>query len=259
MAERKLLVSDQKYWRHPVRPRNFEDYAAMLPGGCGAWRIQQCNKDGIVVVEQWIKNKLLNAALKAIFAATAGNPFKYIAITNGAGVTALTTALTNGQSGITSLAVNALPATIASGTTLIIGAGTGQTQSVTTSAQANSGATSISVNSFTANAAYAIGSNVAPQPTANDNPSSLPGSLASYSAALSGGAFTYSNNMAATYTFDRAGSPAASDGTYTEAYMVNTSPVAATYQVGIHITFNAPVSINSGAATLPVTITETIS
>lgn len=257
--ERKLLVSDSAYWKHPIRPLQFDDWVTMLPSGSGAWQIRQCDKDGSVILEQWIRNKMLNAVLKNSFAASPGNPFKYIALANGAGVTALTSALSNGQTYI-SLAVGALPAAIASGTSIIIGAGTGQTQTVATSGSASVGATSISVNSFVANATYAIGSNVSPQPTANDNPSSLPGTLSSYSAALGSGSFSYTNNVAiGPYTFDISGSPAASNGTYTEAWVTNTSPVAAIYQTGIHNIFNAPMSINSGAPTLEVTITETIS
>lgn len=73
--------------------------------------------------------------------------------------TQLTTGLTNGQTGITSLAVQALPEAIASGTSLTIGSG-GTTQTVTTSANAAANATTISVTSFTANAAYATGTSV---------------------------------------------------------------------------------------------------
>lgn len=73
--------------------------------------------------------------------------------------TQFTTGLTNGQTGITSLAVQALTVPVTSGQSLVIGTGA-TTQTVTASANAAVGATSISVNSFTANAAYASGTPV---------------------------------------------------------------------------------------------------
>lgn len=89
------------------------------------------------------------------------------AATSGAGVatynlsnsTTLTTALTNGQTGIISLAVTALPIAVTSGNSIRLTNGS-STQTVTASANAAVNATSISVNSFTANAAYAVGSEV---------------------------------------------------------------------------------------------------
>lgn len=68
-------------------------------------------------------------------------------------VTTLTTALTNGQTGITALAVAATPEPIPSGTSIQLGTG----QTVTTSASTAAGATSIPVTSFTASQAYGIG------------------------------------------------------------------------------------------------------
>jgi hypothetical protein len=72
----------------------------------------------------------------------------------------LTTALTNGQTGITALAVTALSHAVFAGDTIQLGRGAGGGavfQIVTASAGAAAGATSISINSFTSNAAYAIG------------------------------------------------------------------------------------------------------
>lgn len=84
---------------------------------------------------------------------------------NLANVTTLTTALTNGQTGVTSLAVAAIQNPVFSGDTMQIGnagsAGTSPVQQVTASAYAAAGATSISVTSFTSNAAYATGTAVA--------------------------------------------------------------------------------------------------
>lgn len=87
--------------------------------------------------------------------------------TTGAGVaaynlsnsTTLTTALTNGQTGITSLAVTALPKAVTSGDPIRLNNGT-TTFTATASANAAVNAIAISVNSFTSNAAYAIGAEV---------------------------------------------------------------------------------------------------
>lgn len=86
--------------------------------------------------------------------------------------TSLTTGLTNGQSGITALNVNALalpPAgsagpsaitAVPNGGLWIIGYGSAQTQVVTANGGSTNGNTGISVNSFTANAAYPAGTPV---------------------------------------------------------------------------------------------------
>jgi len=73
--------------------------------------------------------------------------------------TTLTTALTAGQSGVTSLAVTSLSAAIASGELITIGSGS-TIQTVTAAAVAAFGATSISVQSFTSTYAQPVGSTV---------------------------------------------------------------------------------------------------
>lgn len=78
-----------------------------------------------------------------------------------AGNATLTTALTNGQTAITSLAVTALTTAIASGANVYLVSG-GNTQTVVASSAAAVGATTIAVNSFTSNAAYPIGTAVDP-------------------------------------------------------------------------------------------------
>lgn len=259
MTRKLTIVNDPEYWRSPVRPLNYQAWKDMHEGKtCGFWQITQ-HRNGVLIAELWVKNKLTNkgvqAALKNTFAASGGtvNPFKYIAITNLDGVTNLTTALTNGQSGITSLAVDALTGAIASGTTLTIGAGTGTTQNVTVSSTASSGATSISVNSFTANAAYAIGTTVAPQPAATDDPSAL-GTTTSYSAAIS--SFTYgTTDVSFSASFTTGGGATA--GTYTGAYVTNTSPVSGTGQTAVHITFDNRKTLGS-SDTITINIDETI-
>lgn len=259
MGRQLAVVNAPEYWENPVKPLNFEAWKAMYPPAThGFWQLLH-RKNGLLIAETWVKNKLTNkgvqACLKNTFAASGGtvSPYKYIAITNLDGVTALTSALTSGQV-YTSLSVDALTGTIPSGATIIIGAGTAQTQTVTTSAQASSGATSISVNSFTANANYAIGATVSPQPAASDDPTSL-GTLTSYSTALSSGDFTYGTHDVSfgfTFAFN-----SATPGTYTGAYVANTSPVNGSGQTAVHITFDGRKTFGS-SDTFTLNISETI-
>jgi hypothetical protein len=72
--------------------------------------------------------------------------------------TTLTTALTSGTA-YTTLAVDALPASLASGASVTLVSGT-DTQVFTTSASVASGATSIPVNSADANFSYPVGTTV---------------------------------------------------------------------------------------------------
>lgn len=268
---RKLLVSDPRYYHNPVKPLSFENWVEMYEkrksGPVGLWRVCSLDKySGEIIQEQWLENLVTDngglATWKNLVGVSTVSAFNQLVVTTNAGVTTLTTALTNGQTGIVSLAVAALPGPIASGATLIIGAGSGQTQTVTTSASASAGATSISVNSFTSNAAYAIGTNVAPQPAAGDNPSSL-GGTTSTSGVLTGTQVTFSGSgagnrsMTIAYTFSTTGSPAAAVGNYTEAYLCSAYPVTATGQTAIHVIFNAPMAINS-TSTGPISVVEKI-
>lgn len=184
--------------------------------------------------------------------------FNQIAIDTNAGSTTLTSALAANTSGVTSISVAATPASIASGTTLTLGYGTGNTQNIVTSALANAGATSITVTSFTVNATgFSIGANVVPNPTTSDNPSSLGGTSA-YSGALSSGAFTFSGTGAGNrqvsiqFTF----STSTTAGSYTEAWTVNTNPVAATGETASHLIF--PVQTINSSTSLQITIVEKV-
>lgn len=268
MGERILTVSDPNYWKNPVRPLDFESWKAMYDLSAyrqiGFWQLLIRNKYGEIVAEDWIKNTLMiigaKNALTNLFCATSTiNGFKYIAISNGIGVTALTSALTSGQS-YSSLSVDALTAAIPSGTTITIGKGTGQEQNAVLSSQANSGATAISINSITANANYAIGTNVSPTVDKTANPSSLPGSLSTYSSALANGDFTYSSDSSsATASFSRMFSVPSDTtaGTYTGGYVVNKSPVDATGQIAVHVSFAARRTLLSGD-TFTLNISESI-
>jgi hypothetical protein len=84
---------------------------------------------------------------------------------SGGSISTTTTALLNGQSGITSLSVNALSGSFSAGTQIELISGSNQ-QTVTLAANAASGATTLQVQSFTANFAYSVGTTVeVPAPT----------------------------------------------------------------------------------------------
>lgn len=264
---RRLTVAAREYWENPVKPQNFEAFKAMydraLYRQIGFWQILT-ERGGEIIEEEWVKNTLtiigVKQALTNLFCATTTvNGFKYVAIGNADGVTALTSALTSDQS-YSSLSVDAVTGSIPSGTSVTIGKGSGQEQTVTTSGLTNSGATTINVGSFTANANYAIGVNVSPAVDKTANPSSLPGTLSSYSSALANGDFTYSSDASsASVSFSRVFSTGtgANSGTYTGAYVTNASPVASTGQIAVHIAFAARRSLLSGD-TMTINIDESI-
>lgn len=274
-----LTVNFTDYHRErSQRPRNFDQFQAMVCSSKqyqgktkGIWEIVRSDRDGRVLERLWNMNVVTDAGAIALLkrgcnsaGATLPNLFNQIAMTNGSGPTTLTTALTNGQSGVTSLAVAALPAAIPAttggvATQVVIGFGSGQTQTVTLSAGASAGATSISVNSFTANAAYAIGTAVVPLPHVAEDPSSLTGSLVSYSGALATGAFTFTPTTGAgnrtdlvTFQFTTAGGT--SVGNYTDFWIVNTNPVAGTGQTLAH-EINMPMRCDSTPNNVTATVT----
>lgn len=249
-----------------VRPRGFAEFCDMFEaeqGPLGLWELKVTDRfTGEIVKRIWTKNIVTDNGATAMLKNTWNNAGSAVSIMNQiaiaiqAGSTTLTTALTNGQTGITSLAVAALPASIPSGTVLVVGYGTGQTQNVTTSALASSGATSITVTSYTSNAAYAIGTNVVPTPTTSDNPSSVSG--AQYSGALSSGAFTFSGTGAGnrqvviSFTFNGGSFTA---GNYTEAYTCNANPIVSNATASHLIT--TPMALNA-STNLTVTVTEKV-
>ena len=273
---RQLIVNDPLYHKTPVKPQNFAEWCDMFDTQgkiTGLWSLKQV--DGItgrVIKELWNKNVItdqgaINILERAINSAAATLPglFNNLLITNNSGSTTLTTALTSGQTAITSLAVAALPAAIPLGTNLQIGFGSGQTQTVTTSAAAVQGATSITVTSFTSNAAYGVGTAVVPLPTVADNPTNAnltanaTTPLTSYSGNLPTTAFTFNpttgagnRNVVATYTFTAAGGTAV--GNYTDAWLVNVATGATTNDYVAH-EINTPMRCDTTPNNIVATVT----
>lgn len=268
-----LLVDYENYWKTPIKPRNFEDfsnmYSARENGPAGLWEVVQVDaKTGRAKKRVW-SNKILtdqgalNILTCAINNAVPSAVFNNIYINNNDGSTTLTTALTNGQTGVTSLAVAAIPAAIpstypspanGSNTQLMIGFGTGQTQTVTVSGAASQNATSVSVSSFTSNAAYAIGTAVVPIPNVAENPSNAnlkanqSSVLEQYSGNLSAGAFTGSattgagnRSMTTVFIFKNStNGGSTSNGNYTTFWLVNVSSGAAANNYVDHL-INTPM------------------
>lgn len=264
---RVLEVTLPEYHKTPVKPQNFMELCDMYEaheGPLGLWCLSLSDrKTGEIFKELWTKNIVTDTGGTAMLKNTWNNAgsavgiMNQIAIAAQQGSTTLTTALTANATGVTSLAVAALPAAIPSGTVLTLGYGTGNTQNVTTSALAALNATSITVTSFTVNATgFTIGSAVVPVPTTSDNPSSVTG--AQYSGALSSGAFTFSGTGAGnrqvviSFTFNGGSFTA---GNYTEAYTCNANPIVAASTASHLIT--TPMSLNTNT-NLTVTITEKV-
>jgi len=187
MAEQ-FLVNYKDYWKSSIRPRGFEEFCDMIPSDGrvrGIWEWKQWNpRTGEVTKREWNTNVVtdhgaVNILASAIAAASNSSQWNNIYINNNSGSTTLTTALTNGQTSVVSLAVAAIPAAIpldypapisSTVTQLTVGYGTGTTQVVSMNGAASAGATSLTTVSYTSNAAYAIGTAVVPLPNVGENP-----------------------------------------------------------------------------------------
>lgn len=288
------LINIPEYWRTTsVRPRGFAELVDMVETQgriTGIWCWEQWDpKTGEVKKREITKNVVtdngaVNILASAIANASNANPWNNIYINNNSGSTTLTTALTNGQTGVTSLAVAAIPAAIpanypapigSTATQLQLGYGTGQTQTVTVGSAAAQAATSVTVSSFTSNAAYAIGTNVVPLPNVGENPSNanLKANQSSiveqYSGTIASGGFTYNattgagnRNVVVTFVFKNStNGGSTSNGSYTDAWLVNVTSAASNSTsgnfVGNYIAheINTPMLVNnSNNVTVTITI-----
>jgi len=288
------LINSRDYWKTgSVKPRGFQEFCDMIPSDGrikGIWEWKQWNpKTGEVSKREWNFNTItdhgaVNILASAIASASNSSQWNNILITNNSGSTTLTTALTNGQTAITSLAVAAIPAAIpldypapisSTVTQLTVGYGTAQTQVVSMNASASQGATSLTTVSYTSNAAYAIGTNVVPLPNVGENPSNAnltanaTSALSQYSGNLSSGAFTYNattgagnRNVVVTFTFANAtNGGTTSNGSYTDAWLTNVSSGASNSTSGNFVgnyvahEINTPMLVNnSNNVTVTITI-----
>ncbi len=287
------LINIPEYWKTSVKPRGFAELVEMIDTQgriTGIWCWEQWDpKTGEVKKREITKNVVtdngaVNILASAIANASNANPWNNLYINNNSGSTTLTTALTNGQTGVTSLAVAAIPAAIpldypapisSTVTQLTVGYGTGQTQTVSMNAAATQGATSLTTVSYTSNAAYAIGTNVVPLPNVGENPSNanLKANQSSvveqYSGTISSGGFTYNattgagnRNVVVTFVFKNStngGSTA--NGSYTDAWLVNVTSASSNATTGNFVgnyiahEINTPMIVNnSNNVTVTITI-----
>lgn len=281
------LINIADYWRcSSVRPRGYQELVDMIDTQgkiTGIWMWEQWDpKTGEVTKREITKNVVTDDGAIELFKCAITNAvpaavFNNLYINNNSGSTTLTTALTNGQAGVTSLAVASLPAAVpatypapanATSTQLTIGYGTGQTQVVTVGSAAAQGATSITTSSFTSNAAYAIGTNVVPLPNVAENPTNTnlkanqSSVLEMYSGNLSAGAFTYTpttgignRSVQVQFVFKNSTNGGTTpNGAYTDAWLVNVSSAATTGNYVAHEINTQMQCNNSNNITCTITI-----
>lgn len=272
------LINVSDYWKQTqVRPRGFQELCDMLEPRegkpLGIWEITQWDPKTGEIRKRDINlnvvtdNGAINILTSAINNAVPAAVFNNLYINNNSGSTTLTTALTNGQTGVTSLAVAAIPAAIplnypspanATVTQLTVGYGTGTTQTVSMNGSASQAATSLTTVSYTSNAAYAIGTAVVPLPNVAENPSNanLKANQSSvveqYSGNLSSGAFTSTQttgagnrSMQVVFVFKNStngGSTA--NGNYTDLWLVNVSSSAGANNYVAH-EINTPMRVDN--------------
>ena len=261
------LINIPEYHRSSVKPRGFAELCDMVETQgriTGIWCWEQWNpKTGEVTKREITKNAVtdngaINILGSAIANASNANPWNNLYINNNSGSTTLTTALTNGQTSVVSLAVAAIPAAIpldypapinSTVTQLTVGYGTGTTQVVSMNGAASQAATSLTTVSYTSNAAYAIGTNVVPLPNVGENPSNanLKANQSSvveqYSGTISSGGFTYNattgagnRNVVVTFVFKNStNGGSTSNGSYTDAWLVNVTSAAGNSTTGIFV------------------------
>lgn len=287
------LINIPEYWQTSVRPRGFGELCDMVETQgkpVGIWCLEEWNpKTGEVTRRQINKNVVtdngaVNILASAIANASNANPWNNLYINNNAGSTTLTTALTNGQTGVVSLAVAAIPAAIplnnispATGVTqILVGYGTGQTQTVSMNGAAALNATSLTTVSYTSNAVYAIGTAVVPLPNVGENPTNAnlkvnqTGTVVEqYSGVIASGGFTYSattgaGNRSVTVVFvfkNATNGGSTANGNYTDCWLVNVTSAAANTTTGLFVgnyiahEINTPMRVdNSNNVTATVVI-----
>lgn len=281
-----LIVNYEPFHRErSQRPRNFEQFQDMVCADKkytgkikGIWELIQFNPKTREIIQRiWNMNAVTDQGANSMLqravnssGATLPNLFNNLLITNNSGSTTLTAQIPSGTTGITSLAVNALPAAIPDGTKLILGFG-GANQVVTVSNGGSAvaqGTTNIPVASFTASNTYAIGTNVVPQPQVTDNPNNAgltanaSSPLSQYSGNLSTGAFTYTPTSGTgnrtcliQFEFDNAtNGGSTTNGAYTDSWVVNVSSGATTNNYLAHEINNKMQVNDSNSILAKVTI-----
>lgn len=281
------LINIPDYWKNSlVRPRGYQEICDMIETQgriTGIWMWEQWDpRTGEVRKREITKNVVTDDGAIEIFKCAIANAvpaavFNNIYINNNSGSSTLTTALTNGQTSVVSLALAALPAAIplnypspanAIVNQVLVGYGTGQTQIVSVNAAAAQGATSLTTVSYTSNAAYAVGTNVVPLPNVAENPSNAnlkanaTTPVEMYSGAIASGGFTYTATTGAgnrsvviTFTFKNATNGGSTpNGSYTDAWLVNVGSAAGAGNYVCHEINTPQIVNNSNNVTVTITL-----
>lgn len=270
------LINIPEYWRNTqVRPRGFTELCDMIDTQgkiMGIWMLEEWDpKTGEVRRRQINRNVVTDDGAIEVFKCAITNAvpsavFNNIYINNNSGATTLTTALTNGQTSVVSLAVASIPAAIplnypspanAVVTQIQVGYGTGQTQTVSMNAAASQNATSLTTVSYTSNAAYGIGTAVVPLPNVAENPTNTnlkanqSTVVEANSGALSSGAYTYTpttgtGNRTCQVQFvfkTSANGGSTAIGNYTDCWLTNVTSAPTTNNYVAH-EINAPMRVD---------------
>lgn len=251
-----------------LQPSTFAEFLSHIRRPGGYWQVIARDKlTGEIIAEQWLENAYTDNGVATMWGAICGSassfsstPGNILAIDASLGWTTLTANIAAGGT-VTSIQVAAPTGpNIPSGTLLVINPGTANTLSVTLT-QAITGAGTVTVASVPGpTSLIASGASVrygyTAVPTAD--PSSL-SSPASYTSAMPSGQFSNQTSggfsgygkrqLTATnsgaYLFSTSGSPAASAGSYTCAWLCNHSPISANNQTFIRVAFDTALTISS--------------
>lgn len=251
IAEDGALLNGLLYAARDAARRRTRDFADVrLPAGLDPRRwpklLDALRPDAMrerTRSEIWARNCITDTGATAMLKNTWNNAgsavaiFDHLVIAYGnQGYALLTTAITNGATGVVSLAcaggiqvaaVRAETYSATAGGGVIVSYGTANAEGYSPTGTNAQGATAIAVTSQTAAAAHAINDYITENPKVADNPSSV--SNSTDSGALSSGAFSFSGagagnrQVAIAFTFPTS-SPA---GAYTDAYTSNAGTIAA--------------------------------
>lgn len=266
--QRQLSISIREYVEQGGRaglvPNNFLEFLSHIHRAGGFWQVIQRDKyTGRVVKEQWLDNAWTDNGVAVMLRAALGaslppafTPASILVISATLGATTLTANIPSG--GTVSNITVAAPTggTIPSGTNLIINPGANQL--AVTLTQAINGAGTFTVTSVPGpTSQITSGSSVryaySAVPTADPTSLAAP---ASYTSFMPAGQFTYTGTtgygnrqMAVTnnssYLFSTTGSPAAVAGSYTEAWMANSSPISTNNQTVLRVALDTILTIDS--------------
>jgi hypothetical protein len=233
-------VAIPEYWKRPhnKRPQSLQELAKLARPHACLWEFENWDAHTGEVFDRMVAENIItdNGAytMLQVWGNVAPSFFNHVVVSPN-GCSTKTTVAT-GTSPITSISVNALTVSLASGRQLTLGYNGATPQVVTLSAIANVGATTLTVTSFTPSVNFPINTDICAIPLVTDNPSSVSSSVDS--GALGAGAFTAPSGsglgsrirpVSATIT-----GTTGNAGTYTEGYSSSNGTIG-TGTTGSHV------------------------